>query len=154
MLLVVRTSVIAMGLIAGLFVGGCSSDPAPDPTSEQTGFGPLAVAVGFNGDLARNAGTLEIGAECVYLVNGADRQLLVWPAGQVQWDNLTQTITYANHNGAINTFVHGQRVEMGGSGGGFGEGPMLSQLQVNWVAPPSPNCDARSHWWLGDMKPL
>ncbi len=153
MLLAVKR-LVALAAV-GLLACACAAQtPTPAPTEPSGANNPLAIAPGFNGDLARNEGMLEVGAECVYLRNNGDRWLLVWPAGHVGWDAATRTISYVNSDGATRDFRDGQRVAVGGSGGGFGEGPMLNQLQIDWVLPPAESCDARSHWWLGDLVPL
>lgn len=159
MLLAVRGLSTATTLSIALAIAACSSDGAPTgiPGSEAASeeLGPLAVVAGFNGDKARNEGRLGVGAACVYLVQAdGSRTFLVWPAGQVHWDRDARAITYANHDGAVNVFHHGDLIAVGGSGGNVVEGPPLQARRLQWVVPPSPGCDTNEFWLLGNASAI
>jgi hypothetical protein len=148
---------LALGLAIGL-LAACGGDPEPTESAPgNADWGPLAVAVGGNGDRARNEGRLEITDSCVFLVHRDNhRTLLIWPVAQTHWDPSGQTILFNRGNGVGLRLFHGQAVEVGGSGDALGNaGPPAELLDhVPWVAAPMPECGAPDYWRMGDIGPL
>ena len=136
----------------------CGTEPVPTIEEPRPiGFNPLALAIGANGNRARNEGRLEITDTCVFLMHRDNlRTLLIWPAAQTDWDPDTGTILFNRRNGDRLQLFHGQNVEVGGSGGGLGHAAPPAQLldQMSWVKPPMPECGAPEYWWMGDIGPL
>ena len=66
-----QAHVVGSVLAIALTIAACSTEVGPTwvPVAPQATDdpGPLAIAVGFNGDKARNEGRLDIGDACVYL---------------------------------------------------------------------------------------
>jgi hypothetical protein len=133
---------------------GCGLEGAP--AAPPQGFGPLAVATIGNGDMARNEGVLVIMESCAFLRNAdGSLTLLIWPAAQVEWDAGTREVTFARRDGLVQ-LGDGDRVELGGSGGGLGRAAPPAALldYVPWVSPPMQECGAPDYWWMGEIGPL
>ncbi len=147
----------ALGACLLLFVSalaGCAA-PQVEDTAPPTEQGPLALAIGENGDLALTTGTLEITGTCVFLLNIREgtRTLVVWPAARTSWDPLTRTIIFRSRNEQVHRLASGQRVSLGGSGGGADGGEPAAQGlgRLVWQVAPLPECVQPDYWVVGDV---
>jgi hypothetical protein len=138
--------------LAALALAGCATSDV-GVTFDVREFGPLALALGENGDNARTEGVLEITGTCVFLTNQNRRTLLIWPSAQTRWDAASQTILVNDRDGQAHRLAHGQRVAFGGSGGGAGEGrePPGRLDRIPWVVQPMPECVVPEYWFVGEV---
>jgi hypothetical protein len=122
------------------------------------GWGPLAVLPRQDGmDMARNEGTLRITDSCVYLEWAGERTLLVWHEGQPTWNEASRSITFENFDGIVVTLRDGDRIEVGGSGGGSDESGETGEefvRRMTWVAPPAPSCSVDPWFGVGGVAQL
>ena len=112
-----------------------------EPSAQPAGtWGPLAVLPPQDGmDTLRLEGTLSITETCVYLESADEIVLLVWHADQVTWSAQPRVITFQNFDGRVVILSDGDRVVIGGSGGGeeSGESGGAFVNRMTWVAAPA-----------------
>lgn len=128
-------TITAVALILTVLVG-CSSPP---------GWGPLAV-VARTGDDARTEGTLRITEECVFIDSGGETSLLVWPADRTVWDPALRTVSFTRPTGEVIALRSGQVVALGG-----GSSTKARDGEVDWIAPPAPECLTDARWFVSDV---
>ena len=113
---------------------------------EESNTSPLATwdpggAGGFNLP-AVGAGTLDISARCVRLIQNQKTILLVWPE-QTSWSASSQVIEFVGVRGERAELRDGDQIMVGGvtviGGGNIGE-PDIGAPP--YVSPPDPSCKA------------
>jgi hypothetical protein len=132
---------------------------APISSAAGSTLGPLAVLPAQGGmDTLAAEGPVRITDTCVYLEAHGVVYLLFWHAGQVTWNVDSRTITFENFplngDGKVVTVGDGDRVVVGGSGGGVAEGESGDAFvsRMEWVAPPDPSCTLDPWWSVGAVE--
>ena len=126
-----------------------SIEASPTPASAGS-WGPLAVIPPQDGaETARTEGTMRITDTCAHLQSGGALELLFWPADRTMWSAESRSITFTNLDGSVVKVGDGDRVALGGGGGGEAEGGVTPEEwaeAMEWVAPPDASCLVDS-WW-------
>ena len=109
--------------------GGQGSERSPLLTYDATGQTAWMQALG--------GGILTRDGDCLYLVVGGSRTLLVLPSPQASWDSARGTIRLAGHELRL-----GQEIAIGGgmSEGGIASGPVADEARRR-------GCDTGRVWW-------
>lgn len=133
MLLIVRlVGMVALGL------AGCGSSGGSGGSDEI--WGPLAVAEGSpTGKEALLSGTIEISDKCVFLWNGGERSLLVWPSKGTRWDGASRTIRYTAA-GSVK-LRDGDVFSVAGGG--------VDERSIEWAVEPDASCLASNRDAVG-----
>ena len=132
--------------IAVLLAAACTSVDRVDTSVEGSDTSLLATwdpsgAGGFD-DAAVGAGTLDISARCVRLIQNQKTILLVWPE-PTSWNASSQVIEFVSVHGQRAALRNGDQITVGGvtviGGGNIGE-PDIGAPP--FVSPPDPSCKA------------
>lgn len=132
--------IVRLLVVVAVGLAGCGTSGGP-AGSDGT-WGPLAVAEGSpTGMEALLSGTVEITDTCVFLRNGDERSLLVWPSEATQWEETSRTIRYSAE-GSVE-LRDGDAFSVGGGGSSEAEDGLDDRVwaeSINWAAEPDPSC--------------
>ena len=147
---------MALRTIAFLAVLSCAAcAPRPGDPRDETGLAPAArtpAAAGRAGDessplilydapldraymQALTQGELRREGDCVYLVHGEHRTLLVLPSPTARWDAERGSIRFGDRE-----LRFGEQAAFGGGEVGIGTGPEAAEARRR-------GCDSSSVWW-------
>lgn len=129
-----------------LLGAACTSVDRVDTSVEGSDTSPLATwdtsRVEGSNDAAIGAGTLDISARCVRLIQNQKTILLVWPE-PTSWNASSQVIEFVSVHDQRVALRNGDQIMVGGvtviGGGNIGE-PDIGAPP--FVSPPDPSCKA------------
>ena len=127
--ILILTALLGLAAPAAAGDDAQAGERSPPLTYDATGQTAWMQALG--------GGVLTRDGDCLYLVTGGSRMLLVLPSPQASWDSAPGTIRLAGHELRL-----GQEIAIGGgmSESGIAPGPVADEARRR-------GCDTSRVWW-------